>query len=68
MFIPTILAHGALGSWDELIFLGVAAIFLTMMGISWVRSRTNNPTIDDQTDDSNPAPVEEKSPDHFPLE
>lgn len=68
MFIPIILAHGALGSWDELIFLGVAAIFLTMMGISWVRSRTNNPTIDDQPDDANPAPAEENSPDHFRLD
>lgn len=67
MFIPIILAHGALGPWDELIFLGVAAIFLTMMGISWVRSRTDNPTIE-QTDDSNPAPAEENSPDHFRLD
>jgi hypothetical protein len=67
MFIPTILAHGALGPWDELIFLGVAAIFLTMMGISWIRSRTNNPTIE-QTDDTNTTPADENSPDHFPLE
>jgi hypothetical protein len=67
MFIPTILAHGALGPWDELIFLGVAAIFLTMMGISWVRSRTNNPTIE-ATEDSNTIPADENSPDHFPLE
>jgi hypothetical protein len=67
MFIPTILAHGALGSWDELIFLGVAAIFLTMMGISWIRSRTNNPTIE-QTDDTNTTPADENSPERFRLD
>ena len=66
MFIPPILAHGALGPWDELIFLGVAAIFLTMMGISWVRSRTNNATIED-TDDSSTA-ADENSPEHFRLD
>jgi hypothetical protein len=67
MFMPIILAHGALGPWDELIFLGVAAIFLTMMGISWVRSRTDNPIIE-QTDESDTVPAEENSPDHFRLD
>ncbi len=38
-----ILAHGSLGEWDELIFLSIAAIFLIMMGISWVRSRVSTP-------------------------
>jgi hypothetical protein len=38
MFTP-ILAHGALGWWDELIFAGVAVLFFIMMGISWMRSR-----------------------------
>jgi hypothetical protein len=46
MYIPIILAHGALGLWDELIFLGVAAIFLTMMGISWLRNRNAAPPLD----------------------
>lgn len=36
---PVILAHGALGAWDELIFLGVAAVFVVMMVISWMSSR-----------------------------
>jgi hypothetical protein len=40
MHLPVILAHGALGVWDEVIFLSVAAIFLIMMGISWIRSRS----------------------------
>ncbi len=39
--MPPILAHGALGAYDELIFLAVAAIFLIMMGISWFISRRN---------------------------
>ena len=32
-------AHGALGAYDEVIFISVAAIFLVMMGVSWVRAR-----------------------------
>lgn len=40
-FVP-ILAHGALGIFDELIFISVAAIFLVMMGISWVNSRNQS--------------------------
>ena len=34
-----ILAHGALGPYDELIFLGVAVVFLVMMGVSWFQTR-----------------------------
>lgn len=37
--MPVILAHGALGPFDEIIFLSIAAAFLAMMGISWVRSQ-----------------------------
>jgi hypothetical protein len=37
--VPFVLAHGALGYWDELIFVSVIVIFLTMMGVSWFRSR-----------------------------
>jgi hypothetical protein len=39
MQIPIILAHGALGWWDELIFLGIIVIFIGMMIVSWFRSR-----------------------------
>lgn len=46
--IPLIvLAHGALGIWDEVIFLSIAAVFLVFMGISWVRSRTMEPDFED---------------------
>ena len=68
MHIPIILAHGALGDWDELIFLGIAAIFLTMMGISWVRSRNTMSPVDPAADSSPSAPSEGDTPDHFRLE
>ena len=43
MRFPVILAHGALGPYDEVIMLGAAAILLVMMGVSWVRSRNMRP-------------------------
>ena len=36
---PVILAHGALGWWDDLIFLGVITIFVGIMVYSWFISR-----------------------------
>lgn len=42
------LAHGVLGQFDEIIFLGVAAIFLVIMAISWVVSRMNPPEFDEE--------------------
>lgn len=39
MIYTPLLAHGALGPWDELIFLSVFVIFIIIMGISWARSR-----------------------------
>lgn len=38
MDMPIILAHGALGNFDEVIWLSIGAIFVVMMGISWVKS------------------------------
>ena len=34
-----LLAHGALGPFDEIIFVSIAIIFAVMMGISWARSQ-----------------------------
>jgi hypothetical protein len=71
MHLPIILAHGALGGWDEIIFLGVAAIFITMMGISWVRSRNNTMPIEPEqpaTDESPASTPNADQPDHFRLE
>ena len=41
--MPVILAHGALGAFDELIFAGVGVVFLVMMAVSWLRSRNLPP-------------------------
>lgn len=41
-----ILAHGALGIWDEVIFIGVGVIFLIFMIISWIRTRAIPPEWD----------------------
>jgi hypothetical protein len=69
MTYPVILAHGALGIWDEVIFISVAAIFLVVMGISWVKSRMTSPPLPDtpppaRTDDQAESP----SPTHFRLD
>ncbi|MAS37803.1 MAG: hypothetical protein CL610_27660 [Anaerolineaceae bacterium] len=61
--MPAILAHGALGIWDEIIYISIAAIFVVFMGISWVRSRNQPP--DDDLPDSAPA---DSTPDHFKLD
>jgi hypothetical protein len=65
MQMPVLLAHGVLGPYDEIIFLGVAAIFVVMMGISWVRSRNVPPETLQET--SNP-PSENDTPDHISLD
>jgi hypothetical protein len=68
MNIPVLLAHGALGIYDELIFGGVGVVFLVMMGISWLRSR-NAPELDEPivTQDETPAEEVEK-PERFRLD
>lgn len=63
MPIPPLLAHGALGAFDEIIFLGFAVIFLVMMGVSWIVSRNarlRDAELPAQTSDA-------ESPDRFPL-
>ena len=62
-----ILAHGALGEWDELIFLSIAAIFLIMMGIAWVRSRVSTPEVlEEQPTDPTTTSVTNNE-ERFPL-
>lgn len=39
MTFDLFLAHGALGIFDELVFLAVAVVFVGMMISSWVRAR-----------------------------
>ena len=61
-----ILAHGALGEWDELIFLSIAAIFLIMMGIAWVRSRVSTPEALEEPTDTTPSTTNNEE--RFPLD
>jgi hypothetical protein len=78
MWIPTFLAHGALGIWDEIIFLGIAVVFIVMMGISWFRSRVADPEFDDDMLEAtngaasgraaNPQEDDERSGDRFKLD
>ena len=58
--MPVILAHGALGPFDEIIFLGIAVAFLAMMGLSWLRSQ-QLPEEDDEAG-------RERDAEHFELE
>lgn len=67
MSIHILLAHGSLGNWDEVIFLSIAAVFLIMMGISWIRSRANAPDEAEAPPPSKPTASEGDSQDHFPL-
>ncbi|MCB9451334.1 MAG: hypothetical protein H6672_07830 [Anaerolineaceae bacterium] len=70
MSLPIILAHGALGIWDEVIFISVAVIFLVVMGISWVRSRVTTPPLaeDPPRTDNTPTTDQTDSPSHFRLD
>lgn len=61
-----LLAHGALGIYDELLFLGVAVIFVVMMGISFVRSRNQPPRLDDPPQPG--APADSDTPNHVSLD
>lgn len=50
MNISFVLAHGNLGGFDELIMLGIGGIFLIMMGISWLKSKSMEPISDDESE------------------
>jgi len=68
---PIYLAHGALGPYDELIYLGIGVIFVVMMGVSWFQTRMT-----EYDDDQRPAKSkiavepthEERSADRFTLD
>ena len=59
--MPVILAHGALGPFDEIIFFGIAVIFVAMMAVSWLRSQELEE--DHGIEDAGVA----QDPDHFEL-
>ena len=46
------LAHGALGPFDEIIFVSIAIIFAVMMGISWARSQALSEEEDERAEDT----------------
>lgn len=66
-FTP-LLAHGTLGVFDEIIFIAVAAAFVVIMGISYLRSRSA------PADEAAPTPavqavVEDRdTPDRYTLD
>ncbi len=70
MNIPIYIAHGALGPYDELIYLGVAVIFLIMMGVSWFQTRMTEYDDDKRRPDPTPAANEdrEQSAERFTLD
>jgi hypothetical protein len=65
---PTTLAHGALGPFDEIIFLGVGVVFLVMMGISWLKSRNVPPEFDESQATAESQSADPAQPDRFKLE
>lgn len=67
MPIPPVLAHGALGIFDELLFIGVAVTFLVMMGISWWISRRNLPPEEDVTLTDEIQPDAPSQDEHYRL-
>lgn len=68
MLLPMFLAHGALGNFDEVIFLLVAGIFLTMMGISWVKSRNTLLPIEEELTHPAVDSPETDNASHFKLD
>lgn len=61
-----ILAHGALGAVDEIVFLTVAFIFVAMMVISWLRTR-NLPPDEASVSPEQPDSGKADSREHFEL-
>ncbi len=60
MPIPFFLAHGALGPWDEIIFLGVIVVFLMFMGRSWLQSTRTEADPEDQPNPNTTDPASEQ--------
>ena len=67
MTFTPLLAHGALGPWDELIFLSVFVIFIIIMGVSWVRSRALGDDDLDEVTTTSGNPDAEDGDDRFAL-
>ncbi|MDZ4763256.1 MAG: hypothetical protein SGI73_01800 [Chloroflexota bacterium] len=68
--MPTLLAHGELGAFDEVLLLGIGGAFVVMMVVSWLKSR-DLPN-DDPEPTSNPSAADTLTPpadtDHVALQ
>lgn len=62
----TLLAHGALGPYDEIVFISIALVFIAMMTVSWFRSQQLEDD-DLEMNDSVPSNDHENPPEHFEL-
>lgn len=63
-----ILAHGALGWFDELIFLGIIVLFGAMMFIAWFRSRGDDFETDLMPEKPKTDATDSDSPERFQLD
>jgi len=45
-----LLAHGALGYWDETVFFGIGIVFTVFMLYSYISSRNFEPELDNNED------------------
>lgn len=71
MNLPIILAHGALGAFDEIIFIAAAVLFATLMGVAWWRARGDvviDELADEESTAAEPTPTSTEAPDRFKLE
>lgn len=66
--MTNILAHGALGNFDELIFIGVIVIFIIMMALSWLRSLNEDPSLLDEPEKQKREENPSTDAEHFRLD
>jgi hypothetical protein len=66
MTIHYMLLHGSLGWGDELIFIGVAIVFIVLMAIQWVIIRTRDDVPAQPPADT--AADTDEEPDRFRLD
>ena len=45
--MPFILAHGAVGPWDDILVVGIAIVFTGFMVYSWFKSRDFEPVLEE---------------------
>jgi H+/gluconate symporter-like permease len=65
---PPILAHGALGVFDEVLLIGVVIAFVVIMAVSYLRSRGSFEAESAPLSPSEPAPQEADAPDRYRLD